>query len=676
MRHVIVCLLCLGLFGCVGARSAGLDEQPDDSSDDGSGTAPAAGSPEDAAPVGTASAEIDENGGTLRFNGAELQFPPGAVGAAMEVTISELGDDAVPAGFRAGSAVYRFEPAGLRFEQPVTVTLPLSSGQASDGQGEELALFWSNDAGGFDSVDDARIEDGVMVGQIEHFSYGFVGALLETDGVDGGAGGGQQTPCVRGGRCDRVLHSNVSKVDLLFMVDNSGSMREEQAALAAQFPRMMRALTTGDLDDDGTPEFPPVDDLHVGVVSSDMGLVGIAGIPGCEGLGDDGALQSQSSDNTQCTDNQPPFVSFDPGRDTPEDAAEQVACLTSLGTQGCGFEQQLESVLKAVTPSDSQEITFLGDVNGFGRVGQGAPNGVNAGFLRNDPEDPSLLAVVLVTDEEDCSAHDTRLFTPDIYLDPTDPLAMQDLNLRCFYNEDDLYPVSRYVEGLKRLRPSNENLVIFAAIAGVPPALVTESALAGYDLSDDADRERFYDDLLDADEMQEMEDPNRTPEQGGNLTPSCVTETGRAYPPRRIVEVARGFGVNGVVQSICQSDFAPAIDPILQRVASQLGGACLEEALQRGGDGTVACDLLWELSGDGAPESCDALPFLSAGPEDGVCVVEQLAAQGTAPAQGEGWYYDDFSTQAQLCPGDSDQAVAFTAAAVPPSGVRAYLDCD
>ena len=38
------------------------------------------------------------------------------------------------------------------------------------------------------------------------------------------------------------------KVDLLFVVDNSGSMSEEQRALAEQFPVMVRMLATGDLD--------------------------------------------------------------------------------------------------------------------------------------------------------------------------------------------------------------------------------------------------------------------------------------------------------------------------------------------------------------------------------------------------------------------------------------------
>jgi hypothetical protein len=49
-----------------------------------------------------------------------------------------------------------------------------------------------------------------------------------------------------------------------------------------------------------------------------------------------------------------------------------------------------------------------------------------------------------------------------------------------------------------------------------------------------------------------------------------MTASSTAYPPRRIVEVARGFGKNGFVQSICQDDFAPAMDLLITRIAQAL----------------------------------------------------------------------------------------------------------
>ena len=54
-------------------------------------------------------------------------------------------------------------------------------------------------------------------------------------------------------------------LDILFVVDNSPSMIEEQQALATSFPRMIDALATLD---DGLPN------LHIGVVTSDLGTSG------------------------------------------------------------------------------------------------------------------------------------------------------------------------------------------------------------------------------------------------------------------------------------------------------------------------------------------------------------------------------------------------------------------
>ena len=70
--------------------------------------------------------------------------------------------------------------------------------------------------------------------------------------------------------------ADIPNVDLVFVVDDSGSMRVEQAKLRAQFPRMVRALLTGD-SDPLTPgnEWPPVQSLRIAVVTSDMGVAGV-----------------------------------------------------------------------------------------------------------------------------------------------------------------------------------------------------------------------------------------------------------------------------------------------------------------------------------------------------------------------------------------------------------------
>ena len=81
-------------------------------------------------------------------------------------------------------------------------------------------------------------------------------------------------PCLVSAVSDALSVKNIDKVDLLFMVDDSSSMADEQTALAKQFPRLIEALTTGDRDLDGKLDFRPAKDLHLGVVSSNMGVAG------------------------------------------------------------------------------------------------------------------------------------------------------------------------------------------------------------------------------------------------------------------------------------------------------------------------------------------------------------------------------------------------------------------
>jgi hypothetical protein len=238
-------------------------------------------------------------------------------------------------------------------------------------------------------------------------------------------------------------------------------MAQEQVALREQFPRMIAALTTGD-PGNGGPSFPPINDLHLGVVSSDLGLVGISDIDMCTGLGDDGVMQNTPR-LPGCKGSYPRFLTYNAGINTAAEVANDFACVAMLGTDGCGFEQQLEVTLKALWPSADPRIKFLGDADMFGLVGHG--DNENLGFLRSDPiTGVSLLAIIVVSDEEDCSSMTTEHFTPNAYLDPTNPadaeLLRQGLKVRCNFNEANLYEVKRYVNGLKALRPQNENLVI------------------------------------------------------------------------------------------------------------------------------------------------------------------------------------------------------------------------
>ena len=278
---------------------------------------------------------------------------------------------------------------------------------------------------------------------------------------------------------------------------------------------MARVLATGDLDGDGTQDFPAIRSVRVGTVSTDMGADS-AGTPTCpDGYGDDGILRT-AGHGTGCEATYPSYAELsadDPSADV-DAFVQQVSCVAVLGTGGCGFEQPLEAALKALTPSTSS-LRFANGTTGHG-------NAENAGFLR----DGSVLATLVVSDENDCSASDRTI------TDPTSTTFTGPLNLRCMQYPDALYPPSRYIDGLQALR-ANPDDVIFASISGVPVDLVSEPT--------------DYSAVLSDPRMTETIDPTR-PE---TLEPSCNEPNGGiATPPTRTVQVAQGFGGNGVVQSI------------------------------------------------------------------------------------------------------------------------------
>lgn len=504
--------------------------------------------------------------------------------------------------------------------------------------------------------------------------------------------------CIRGGSCSEIDARSVDKVDLLFVIDNSNSMADEQAALGAQLPKIVDVLTSGERFPGDPNAFPAVKDLHVGVVDTDLGTPGFNLPPNCFA---DGGPQAGRLLNTSTRAGCPspratPWASYTAGADRAA-FTDEIGCMLPIGTNGCGFEQQLEAPFKALWPAADSRVGFLVG-EGLGDVS--VADGGNAGFLRNAPPgDPSLIAIVVVTDEEDCSVQTTEALRHKALLDLGDPhdaeLAGIDLNLRCFRFPQNAWSVEdRYYAGFRGLRQGNEDLVVFGAIVGVPTELVEPAALP--DFSDDGAREAFYDGLLGAPELQQIEDPATEPygpKGTGNLKTSCAytTSSGQvstAYPPRRIVSLARQFGENGIVQSICQEDFSPVVTPIVDRIGRHMGMKCLSSPLQRQASGEVACDVIWELPAaaeaePNTPTTCAQRPFLSpaAAPrgeqnERGGrnCVVKQLPS---ADAAGPGWYYDDRSEETKTrCGAEGPQRIAFSAEAKPPVGVRVKLDCD
>jgi hypothetical protein len=172
------------------------------------------------------------------------------------------------------------------------------------------------------------------------------------------------------------------KIDLLFMIDNSGSMSPKQEQLKLRFPSFISRLR--EFAAQGLPA-----SYHLGVVTSDLG----AGKASCGGASDGGRLNTldRSVKGHPVSCNLGGGLSFidynqiDGTANVVGNVEDAFRCISSVGIDGCGFEHQLESVHHALTASVPE----------------------NQGFLRDD----AVLAVVFLTDEDDCSAPpDTDLF--------------------------------------------------------------------------------------------------------------------------------------------------------------------------------------------------------------------------------------------------------------------------
>jgi len=348
------------------------------------------------------------------------------------------------------------------------------------------------------------------------------GGTVKTNGDSGQTAQAQAAQCPQGTTPRVVPADTPVKLDLLFMIDDSPSMSEEQANLARNFPRLIEALKklpTG---------FP---DLHLGVVSSDMGA-GAATLAGACGnsLGDRGVLQVRggcgldpSKGRYLVSQNGGTQNNFD------GDIADVFACLAELGTNGCGFEHQLQSVRMALSG-------FVAD---------------NTGFLRSDAH----LAVVYITDEDDCSAPaDTTLFE-----DFSD--RNQDTSLRCSLaghicngkappadvfstplancsaapdGGGKLIPVSTFIDEMKQLRTQS---VSVSVIGGWPADVANADYAIGYDTSSS------YPNLLTS-------------------LPICQSANGKAVVELRMKQFVDAFGAAGQIVSICQDDFSNAMAQI------------------------------------------------------------------------------------------------------------------
>lgn len=470
-----------------------------------------------------------------------------------------------------------------------------------------------------------------------------------------------------------VTAIGVPGIDVLLVVDDSASMAAEQAALAAELPRLLAILATGDRDQDGDVvgdgepndvDFDPLMRLQLGVVTTDMGAGGVA-VPTCDGslFGGDGILRTTAA----CETAYPAVFRFDPHATTTlEEAHAQAACMATPGTSGCGFEQPLEAALKALSPLAPTTWTadgyvppvFFGNTRGHG-------DGANAELVRDD----SLLAIVVLTDEDDCSAQDPALF------DDTRPYAETPLDLRCVQHPEALHPIERYVDGLLQLRRRPAQL-IFIPIVGVPFELLPSHG-APHDWDTIACEDGA---MCDPRLRQELDPDDETRRRA-----SCRWPHGDAYPPTRVMGVARALEERGAhvdVGSVCQESFEGALDAILDAAVPRIHPDCFPHPIARAADGSISCAVTVLVP---AGLECSDYPGSEAVVDDGVavredgralCAVPQIVptdrSRDATPPSERGFYYDDFSALAEAsCAG---RRIVITTH--PPRGTELRLSCD
>ena len=162
-------------------------------------------------------------------------------------------------------------------------------------------------------------------------------------------------------------------IDILFMIDNSNSMEPKQANLASNFPKLIEALRSPKLGPVGpgvpcsasNPGGCKLPNLHIGVISSDLGA-GTYSFESCETPGGDGGKLHSGPGKLAplgCPTPKDAWILYQDAAGgavtnvqnaTSIDPVEQVkqafSCIAYLGPGGCGFEHQLESAHKALTP--------------------------------------------------------------------------------------------------------------------------------------------------------------------------------------------------------------------------------------------------------------------------------------------------------------------------------------
>ncbi|CAN5767798.1 hypothetical protein BH11MYX3_BH11MYX3_06830 [soil metagenome] len=324
-------------------------------------------------------------------------------------------------------------------------------------------------------------------------------------------------------------------VDILFLIDDSLSMKEEQASLKANFSRFITVLESLD---GGLPN------IHIGVTTPNLGTSAIDGSHGmnigtCIGDGDGGRMRKLPGGGAFISD-------FDDGhggrtRNYTGTLTEAFAQIAEVGSNGCGIEQHLEAVKRALDN-----------------------NPANAGFLRPN----AYLAVILVADEDDCSLAKSTLFDGNA----NDPAYGDRVNFKCTHegiecdspNTDlgqlgrrqDCHPkydstvvtqIDRYVDFLKGLKTDPRDVIVAGITGDAGPFEIVKKGSVSV------------------------------------LKQSCVyngpTGTQYAYPGIRMMDFLGQFANRNTRTTICNEDLSGGMTQIGELLKRAVADPCFERQL-------------------------------------------------------------------------------------------------
>jgi hypothetical protein len=338
------------------------------------------------------------------------------------------------------------------------------------------------------------------------------------------------------------------QLDLVFVVDNSSSMREEQDNLRANFPDFMTELQN-------IPGGLP--DTRIGIISSNFGAGQTMPAPECSPIGDRGVFQVKP--NCGLDVNTARWLSINAmGMPNFQGALPTVfSCLAALGTNGCGYEHQLQSLRAAFAENVAVE---------------------NAGFLRRD----AYLGIVILSDEDDCSGEPESL----VY---KDQVPGQAGSVRCSLkghvcNGQPVPPMVGFRAPLASCAPAQHNntpddklnslinVDVFVdyvkALKGFRPDKILVSGVIGWN---DAPNAEYG--------MIQRPSPSNPMEMELDTMPACQqATTGSAAPGIRLRKFITSFE-NNSVHAICQANLRQAMSEIGKKLANLVANTCITAPL-------------------------------------------------------------------------------------------------